>query len=135
MKKTKEGIMEKRKHDRYQVRDGFLVFLGPSSAQIGKIMDIGLGGLSFLYKKNDKKISAPCEVSIVFGSTRTTGTGPFRFSVKMISDAEVEENIPYDSAGMKRCRLQFSELTYHQNFWLQETIKNNSDDDLLYRHK
>ena len=121
---------ERRRYDRYPMKDGFLVILGPSSAQIGKIVDIGLGGLSFLYKKNEKNISDPCEVSIVFGRTRTIGDGPFRFIAKIISDAEIEESIPYDPAGMKCCRLQFNELTYHQNFWLQKTIKNNTAGNL-----
>jgi len=119
------GMEERRKHERHQIKDGFLVILGPSSAQIGKIVDIGLGGLSFLYKKNEK-INDPCEVSIILDSTRAISDGPFRFSANIISDMEIEDNIPYDSETRKRCRMQFSELSYHQNFWLQKTIKNNT---------
>jgi len=102
-----------------------LVILGPSSAQIGKIVDIGLGGLSFLYKKNEK-INDPCEVSIVLDATKTISDGPFRFSANIVSDTKIEDNIPYDSADSKLCRLQFGELSYHQSFWLHKTIKNSS---------
>ncbi|MBW1899332.1 MAG: hypothetical protein JRI61_09765 [Deltaproteobacteria bacterium] len=116
---------ERRAHARYQIKDGFLVILNPSSAQIGKIVDIGLGGLSFLYKKNEK-INAPCEVSIILDAKRTISDGPFRFSANIVSDAKIEDNIPNDSAGRKLCRMRFSELSYHQSFWLQKTIKNST---------
>jgi len=125
-RKMMVGMEERRRHERYIIKDGFLVILGPSSAQIGKIVNIGLGGLSFLCKKNEKEISDPCEVSIVLGGTRTLKDGPFRFSANIVSDTEIENNIPYDSAAMKRFHLQFSELSYHQSFWLKKNIKNSS---------
>jgi len=129
-KKYRRNVMvkmeERRRHERYNIKDGFLVILGPSSAQIGKIVDIGLGGLSFHYKKNEKKISSQCEVSIVLGGARTIRNGPFHFSANIVSDTKIEDNIPYDSAVMKRCRMKFSKLSYHQSSWLQETIKNNT---------
>lgn len=117
---------ERRRHERYVIQDAFLVILDSASAQIGKIVDIGLGGLSFLCKKNEEVITDPCEVSIVLGGTRTTEDGPFRFSANIVSDTEIADNLPHDSAAMKYCRLQFNELSYHQSFWLKKRIKNST---------
>lgn len=120
------GMEERRRHERYVIQDGFLIILESASAQIGKIVDIGLGGLSFLCKKNEKTISDPCEVSIVLGGTRTTEDGPFRFSATLVTDTEIADNLLDDSAAMKCCRLQFNELSYHQSFWLKKRIKNRA---------
>ena len=119
-------MKERRKHERYEVKDGTLVVLGLDSTQIGQIVNMGHGGLSFHYKGNKNIISDPCEVSIVFDSKSTVKYGPFKFSTNIISDVKIEDKNLHNSVVKKRCHMEFNDLSYYQNFWLEECIKNHT---------
>jgi hypothetical protein len=116
-------MAERRKHERYEVKDGMLVVLGLDATQIGQIINMGHGGLSFHYKGNKNIISDPCEVSIIFDSKSTVRYSPFKFSTNIISDVKIEDNALHNSVVKKRCHMQFNDLSYYQIFWLKECIR------------
>ena len=119
-------MKEQRKHERYEIKDGTLILLGPYSAQIGQIVNMGYGGLSFHYKGNKDITIDPCEVSIVFDSKSTVKYGPFKFSTNIVSDVKIEDKNLHNLAAMKRCHMQFNDLSYHQKLWLEECIANHT---------
>jgi hypothetical protein len=123
-------MKEQRRHVRYEVKDGTLILLGPYSAQIGQIVDMGHGGLSFHYKGNKnitKDIAIdPCEVSIVFDSKGAVKYGPFKFTTNIVSDVEVEDKSLHNIAVTNRCQMEFNDLSYHQKLWLEECLRNHT---------
>lgn len=119
-------MKDQRQHERYGVKDGALVVFGSNSARTGQIVNIGHGGLSFLYKGNKEMVDDPLKVSIVFDREGVVKYGPFKFSANIVSDVEVEDKIMNNPIITKRCHIQFNDLSYHQKLWLEDCIRSHT---------
>jgi len=119
-------MKEQRQHERYEVKDGALVVFGSNSARTGQIVNMGHGGLSFIYKGNREIANDPLKVSIVFDREGVVKYGPFKFNANIVSDVEVEDKSMSNSSTTKRCHIQFSDLSYHQKLWLEDCIRSHT---------
>jgi len=119
-------MKEQRQHERYEVKDGTLVVFGSNSARTGQIVNMGYGGLSFLYKGNRDIANDPLKVSIVFDRDGVVKYGPFKFNANIVSDLEVEDKVINNPITTKRCHIQFSDLSYHQKLWLEDCIRSHT---------
>lgn len=62
-----EKTIEKRKHKRFQVRDGaFISIKSDHCAKIGPIRDINRNGFAFRYTGKEGEIYGPLEVDMFF---------------------------------------------------------------------
>lgn len=120
------GKVDRRKHIRFAVKPGAFAILGPYSSQMGPILDISKGGLSFQYKQGKEKKADIYEVSILFDGKSETNTSPFKFVGKAVSDVAVRSNNPYSIAEVRRFSMAFTDLTYYQQAWLEECIRNHT---------
>jgi len=117
---------ERRKHQRYQAKDGVMVFTF-MTRNLGLIEDIGMDGLSFRYVAAASK-STPSQASleesdrldIVYGEVDFVLKG---IPVKNVSDIETGP-FSYDNMVFMRRRrcVQFGELTDDQIFKLKSFI-------------
>ncbi len=90
---------------------------------MGKIIDISEGGLAFRYINTEDKTSGPCELDIFLSD------GNFylnKVPFKNISDVEMDNVPSLASIRMRRCGLQFGDLTPDQIFDLEYFIENHT---------
>ena len=120
------GKVDRRNHIRFAVKSGVFAVLGPYSSQMGPIIDISKGGLAFQYKQGNEKIADMYEVSILFDGKSDSNTSPFKFVGKAVSDVAVKSTNPYSTAAVRRFSIAFTDLTYYQQSWLEECIRNHT---------
>ena len=130
-----KGLVERRKHKRFEVLDGgFAVFMPDWShfAISGKIIDISRDGLAFLYLTNEDRSNAPFELDIL---SAYHGFWLGMLPVKTISDFEIADEGIVGSITTKRCGTQFGELTQKQMSQLEYFIGNFTVGEESERHK
>jgi len=108
---------ERRLHKRYQVREGAFAV---HSGHIGQILDISLGG--FLCQCiGDKHIAEEPAACDIFCSRSA-----FKFKLRELPVRRVTKNVnplsPWHTTLVKRCGIQFGDLTSHQESHLQHFI-------------
>jgi len=123
--------VERRSHQRFQVPAGCFVSLGPDYTILGQIIDMSLGGVAFRHMGNTLCLRPKDESYLDILLTE----GAFSLSkvpVEAISDYEISDvvsnrlvdPIPLSYKGMRRCGLQFGELTRNQKNQLEYFIEN-----------
>ena len=119
MAEGQKGV-ERRQHKRMEVRDGAFVLLGPRSTKLGRIIDIGMGGLSFSHMARERPPSELSELDIfIIDSDFYLECLPF----ETIADFKTHEN-PFSSITMRRSGVQFGELGRNQVSQLEHFIQN-----------
>jgi hypothetical protein len=128
--KRKE-LVERRQHERFQVRDGAFVVLRPRSAIlgqdvdiVGKIMDISQAGLVLRYVSSQERSHESFELDIVLA-----GNG-FRLNgvpVKTISDSQMADKAASNSTTVRRRGVQFGTLTEEQTSQLERFIRDHTN--------
>ena len=97
---------ERRKFKRLLPRDLTFAVFRPHFSNLGKVIDISIGGLALVYVLNETKNKGSSEIDIFL-------PGNFlyllRIPSKIIYDREIDEE--YRSVKKKRCGLQFDDLT------------------------
>jgi c-di-GMP-binding flagellar brake protein YcgR len=113
---TKKKLVERRKHKRIQIKGGAFVGVGPHFDQVGPVIDISMGGLSFRYIARQKQ---PNGLSLdIFLTDRDFYLSyvPFR----AVSDFRTPDTTT------RRCSVQFGDLTQSQMSHLESFIKNHT---------
>jgi len=119
-------MVEQRAHKRFKAQAGVLAVLGPNSKKMGQLIDISKGGLAFHYKNGIEEPDVNYELSILFDDSNTLNHRPFKFNASIISDIKVRNEVQFSTATIKRCGIQFEDLTYYQETWLDECIRNHT---------
>ena len=111
----RSGI-KRRRHQRFQIEDFIFVNLkSESDTDVGQLIDISNGGLSFRYFVSAKKPKQFSKMDLELSGSDFAITGlPFR----MISDTELTNGFKSSPIIFKRYSVQFERLTYDQNFKL-----------------
>jgi len=127
--KRKEHV-ERRQHERFQVRDGAFVVLRPRSSIlgqdidiVGKIIDISQAGLVLRYVSSQERSHESFELDIVLA-----GNG-FRLNgvpVKTISDSQMADKAASNSTTVRRRGVQFGTLTEEQTSQLERFIRDHT---------
>ncbi len=122
--RTLKYNVERRKNDRFKV-EGDVVITIPSSQHIVKykIVDISMGGVSFLDNENFVFSRESSEIAI-----KIAGSNFFLENItgKMISDQAIENVVSLNHEKIKRISLQFSELNPSQTTQLEYLIQNQA---------
>ena len=88
---------------------------------LGEIVDIGRGGLTLHYIPDTKQSNRPYKLRILLAD------GSFSISkiqARTISDFEIEKTFSFGSIPIKRCGVQFGDLTPSQLYLLEYFIQN-----------
>ena len=115
-------IVERRKHKRFQARQDAYVAVRPAYLKLGRVIDIGIGGLTFRYVAEEHPPDLSSQLDI-FLASQDFYLDKVPFGI--ISDFQADA-IPFSSVSMRDCSVQFGELTPDQKFELESFIQNHT---------
>jgi len=120
--KMKPEGMERRRHERFPVREGAMVNLRSSAnnahrSELGFMVDISRGGLAFQCVQGEESLG-DFDLLEIFGLDGSrVPIGSFRVIY------EYETAAPRKDVKMKRCGLEFCRLSGVQTFFLDSFIE------------
>lgn len=116
-------VVERRRHKRFQAEEGAYAAVRPQYEKIGQIIDVSRGGLAFRYMVSGSQEDASSELDIfLIGEGFHLDKVPFQ----TVSDEGIPERLSPGSQKMRRCGVQFGELTQMQILKLKEFILNHT---------
>jgi hypothetical protein len=115
---TKIFRRKKRQNQRFIVDNHDLIIYDPNAPEEKEIVDLSLGGISFVYVDNRKQLNKTFELEIKIGDDFHLG----KVRVKIISDIEISE-ITSKSQIIKRLRARFINLNALQEYELRRILK------------
>ena len=110
---------ERRSHPRYAVQKGAVAFGETSVNRLGHVEDIGMGGISFRYMYFEDDSESLDTINLYFPKYKFTLK---RLSVRLISDIEEFNPSQFKTVTMKRCGMQFCQLTPDQKAQIKRFI-------------
>jgi len=122
---TKKKSAEQRKHNRTRVKRHAFVGVGPHFNQVGPLTDISKGGLAFCYTARKKQPNGLSLDIFLTDGDFCLSYVPFR----EVSDSEVPNNTA-GYAPIRRCRVQFGDLTENQLSHLEYIIQKQTINEL-----
>lgn len=117
---------ERRVYKRYNASDGAFAAISPNSFKLGQILNISRGGLAFQYieTKKNSAYTAVKEKNLFLSSKRYYVQGiPF----KTVADNYIPNDNPLSTIKMRRCSIEFGEMSFDQIINLDNYIINNTD--------
>ena len=118
---------DRRKYQRYSVKEGIYASINPPSLKIGQIFDISLGGLSFTYMNDDTSVA-----EILYPSVNIFSNAEKHFKdipFQQVGDSQIKNNPSFCSLEIRKLRIQFGVLSDTQISNLYEFIEKNSSID------
>ncbi len=115
---------EQRKHKRFRPGIGAFVLLGPDSTKLGRIIDVSLGGLAFSHMASARP---PNELSELDMFLIDADFYLEKLPYTIVSDFQTFDN-PFGSITMRRCCVQFGELTQHQKSQVAHFVQDYTED-------
>jgi hypothetical protein len=140
--------MERRIHKRYRVRAGTFAVLRSTSIELSKIKDMSMGEIAFaVIKSKPIKMGQIIDISregLAFHYIDRQGASNALFKMdilfaqdafyldrllfKPIFDFEIDTDIPLNSFKIRKCGVQFGELSPQQHSRLEYFIYNHTLD-------
>jgi hypothetical protein len=118
----KKELVERRKYERFQIRQGTYVALAPPYGKVGPVIDISRGGLSFRYV-DGKETTNELYLHIFLTEANFYLE---KVPIKTILDFKIPDKSASSSITMRRCGLQFEDLTHDQASQLKFFVENYS---------
>ncbi len=113
--------MDKRKYPRFLVEENVIVALQNGINRIGKVKDIGLGGLSFEHIYEEDLTGGETTKSLILWIKDVNLS---KIPCRIVYDRPLQTPTEYDSLTIrlitKRCGIQFESLTDEQMAQLKE---------------
>ena len=104
----KIAFAEKRNQKRFTVQEVTFVALSNHFFRVGVIKDVSRGGLALHYIADGNLLHGPVMIDRLFkGEHYYLQDVP----VKIIWDLEAQDQPPFSSIPMRRCGIQFKEMT------------------------
>jgi hypothetical protein len=116
---TKE--VERRKHERISVAGrADAVLFGPDFTKGVQIVDVSKGGLSFRYVNGQKPLNGPLELDILWDHIDVF---LLKLKIRAVSDFQVANEFLLGVIPIRRCGVQFVDLTPDQISQLEHVVK------------
>lgn len=117
----RKDFAERRKDKRFKVKDPAFAVMYYSPTKIGQITDISRSGVAVRYIKNGDGSGELDQIDIF--------KSDFKFymdniKAKTVSDVEVIDKSVSDSKGIRRCGIQFENLSNYQISQIESFIQN-----------
>jgi len=124
---------ESRKHKRYKVKAGIFAVLGYECSRLGQVIDISMGGLSFSYAGAKTRSVDSTDMIFLFDKKDSDVNNlSYKFNTRIISENQFSEDNSVNPVNQKiRCALQFNDLPYHQEKWIETFLRNHTVEDNL----
>jgi len=123
-------MVDHREHIRYRVPKDSFIAIGSDEPILGQIIDISMGGIAFRYMDSKKPTDESHLHIFLTEGDMSLGQVP----IKAVSDHEIPNTVLYKTVDeippsyrtMRRCGVQFGDLTRHQASQLQHYIQNHT---------
>jgi hypothetical protein len=116
--------LERRQHKRIQIESqGHAVLFGPTFTKGVQIIDICKGGLAFRYAHDQKPSNGLFELDILWDHNNFK---LIKLKVETISDYQIPNEFLLGVIPLRRCGVQFVELTKDQISQLENFIEKDS---------
>lgn len=121
-----EEHIDQRKDTRFIARDGSVaVVKNKFSSKFGIITDISRGGLAYRYLVTDFELEENSKELFKLNIVRKPGGPPLFFvSCKIIKDNYIPPEYSFCLGLMRKCSVQFAEMTPDQKLRLEYFIEN-----------
>ena len=113
-------FVERRRLKRFKVKEGAFAALMPDSNKLGQILDLGKGGLSFLYIDTGEAADGSTELDIYVAGNEFYLS---KLPVHIVSDVRVPNKIPINPIVMRRQGVQFGEMMPEQTSSLDSFMR------------
>ncbi|MGB6288788.1 MAG: PilZ domain-containing protein [Desulfobulbales bacterium] len=110
---------ERRKHDRFEVRNLAIAVPNKPSSQVARIVNISKGGLAVRYLEQTNWLGKAEAIDILVNSNLLMTNIP----IKDVFDFKVENRVSFSIISERQCCLQFGSLSPEQELLLDELIK------------
>ena len=107
---------ERRKHDRFEVRNLAIAVPNKPSSQIARIVNISKGGLAVRYLEQTNWLGNADAIDILVNSSFLMTNIP----IKHVSDYKVDNKVSFSIISERQCCLQFGPLSPEQELLLDE---------------
>lgn len=104
-------FVERRRFKRFNVSDDAFAALIPTSGKVGKILDLGEGGLSFLYIDIGSAGDGSTQIDIFVAGNKFYLP---KIPVQLVSDIRIPNKIPINTVVLRRQGVQFKKMTPEQ---------------------
>lgn len=122
MKRADQKSTERRREERFRVKEGIFVTVAPEFAKIGQMLDISRSGLAFRYVDSKEQVGERADLHVF---SMDNGFRLFNLPCKIMNDIQDPEFCPTrHMVRTNRCGVQFGELTYPQRLALDQLIGN-----------
>jgi|GEM_PF-580437 hypothetical protein len=116
--------IERRRNRRYRAQDGTVaLLLGAPLNLMGSVIDVSREGLAFRYIANGKRPSESFELDILY-SHDLVYIDKIPFII--VSDTEISGESASKLFPLRRCGVQFGEMTESQKLRLKYLIENHT---------
>ncbi len=109
---------KKRKEQRFIVEDHDLIIYDSNAPEEKEIVDLSIGGISFVYVDNEKRLDKTFELEIKIGDSFRLG----KIRVETVSDTEISE-ITSKTKIFRRLSARFLKLDPIQEYDLRSILK------------
>jgi hypothetical protein len=123
----RKAPIERRQHKRFNAQDGAFALVKNHVSRLGQIIDVSMRGLAFKYIGNGKQSKGIFELDIFLSGQ---GIHSKNIPFKTVSDFEMKSEVPFSSIKMRRCCVQFGELTHTHVSQLKDFILNYTADQI-----
>ena len=118
--------IERRKHERYEVKNLAIAVPNRPSAQVARIVNISKGGMAVRYLDQNNWLGNADAIDILVNSSFLMKNIP----IASVTDFKVDAQISFSIISERQCCLQFRALTPEQDLLLDRFIvKYGSDID------
>ena len=115
--KTRQQVIEKRKYRRFSVTDSILIF--DSTTDIGEIIEISMGGLSFFCPDMPEESKRSFKVGILGEGVKNFSNGNINCKKLMLRHSGLNDHEP-----KKKFSVEFDALNAMQESQLEQIIQN-----------
>ena len=112
---------ERRKHQRFRLKDLAIAVPNKPTSQVGRIVNISKGGLAVRYVDRDDWAGEADSIDILINS----GLFLTNIPIQNVNDFEVENQVSFSIMTERQCCLQFGPLSSEQKSRLDEFIRHH----------
>jgi hypothetical protein len=116
----KQEPVERRKYKRFRVSVGAFIVLGPDSTKLGRVTDIGLGGIGFAHVDRKEPLEGPCQFDMFHVNN---GFNLKKVPFRQVWDLEFRQGL-FGFGTVRRTGIAFGDLTYGQRSQVEHFILN-----------
>lgn len=113
----RQQVIEKRKYRRFSVKDSILIF--DATTDIGEIIEISLGGLSFFCPDMPEESKKSFKVGILYEGAENFSTGKINCKKLILRHSDLNNDEP-----KKKFSVEFDDLNAMQESQLEHIIQN-----------